>query len=283
VLRSAAREYEHDYARYFAVAMIYYALLALVPLLLLLMTGLGLLLRFAPKVAEAQQEVLDGMQSSFGGEIASTVQHLVSVLENQSLLPATISLVGMLLTAAALVRHLRMSFRAIWKFPPIFLSGPLVVVILRALAEMALAFAIVTAGGGLLLATLIMLASVRWLTRLVGTEWLLVIPSSLIIAPLIFALLFRFLPPRRMPWRHVWLAAVLCGVAWVAATGLLTLSRNFFGGGFSAYGAIGTLLVAMIWINVVSQCLFFGAELCKVLAAGDTGLSTNTHPSRQAA
>jgi membrane protein len=47
-------EYERDRARYLAVAMVYYALVSLVPLLLLMLAGLGLLLRFSTIAADAR-------------------------------------------------------------------------------------------------------------------------------------------------------------------------------------------------------------------------------------
>jgi len=35
--------------------------------------------------------------------------------------------------------------------------------------------------------------------------------------------------------------------------------------------AIGALLAVLLWMNIVSQVLFFGGELCKVVAAGSSG------------
>jgi uncharacterized BrkB/YihY/UPF0761 family membrane protein len=46
----------------------------------------------------------------------------------------------------------------------------------------------------------------------------------------------------------------------------LAFSGVFFGNSASAYGALGGVLAAMVWMNIVSQVLFFGAELCKVVA-----------------
>jgi uncharacterized BrkB/YihY/UPF0761 family membrane protein len=42
---------------------------------------------------------------------------------------------------------------------------------------------------------------------------------------------------------------------------------SFFAAAPSGYGALGGLLVAMLWMNIVSKLLFFGAEVCKVVAA----------------
>jgi membrane protein len=82
-----------------------------------------------------------------------------------------------------------------------------------------------------------------------------------------FALLFKFLPPTPLAWKQVRLAAVLCAVAWVIGAELLTLYASF--GDNSAYGAIGGLLVVMLWMKSVSQVLFYGAEVCKVIAMRD--------------
>ena len=53
LLRAAWQEYERDHARYFAGAMVYYALISLVPLVLLVLAVLGLLLRYTEFAARA--------------------------------------------------------------------------------------------------------------------------------------------------------------------------------------------------------------------------------------
>jgi membrane protein len=264
LLKAAGREYERDYARYFAVAMTYYALVSLVPLLLLLMTGIGWLLQLSPAVVAAQEGALSYIEGTFGNEVGSTVERLVHLLEQQSVIPLSLSLIGLLVTASVFVSHLQMGFRAIWSYPPV-LSGPAHLAILRMVVTKLTAFGLVVAGGTMLLLSFVAITGVNWvITRVVG-RWPLRIPTALIMAPLTFALIFRFLPPRPVPWRHVWFAAVLCGAIWVGVTRLLTLFGALFGKSPSAYGAVGTLLAAMLWINIVSQCLFYGAELCKVL------------------
>lgn len=266
LLRAAGREYERDYARYFAVAMIYYALVSLVPLLLLLMAGFGLLLRLSPAVAAAQQTLLKSVESTFGSDIGSTVERLAHVLEQQSLVSLSVSLAGLLLTASILVSHLQLSFRAIWQYPSFLVSGPLIEAMLRLLAQKLLAYTLVVVGAALLLLSLVLVAAMNWLMGRIGGDWALTIPASLVIVPLIFALLYRYLPPRRLPWRHVWLAALLCGLTWLAAARAVAMFSVFTSTNYGAYGAVGALLATMVGLNIVSQCLFFGAELCKVLA-----------------
>jgi uncharacterized BrkB/YihY/UPF0761 family membrane protein len=71
----------------------------------------------------------------------------------------------------------------------------------------------------------------------------------------------------RSGWRRCW-----CAIAWIIGADLLALYASF--GDNSAYGAIGGLLVVMVWMKFVSQVLFYGAEICKVVATRSAPLQT---------
>jgi membrane protein len=274
VLREAWIEYERDRARYLAAAMVYYALLSLVPLLVLLLATLGLLLRFSAIAADAQQRVLLAINERFGAELAETIHRLMDTLQQESIIATALSLAGVLLTASVLFRHLRLSFRAIWKHEAPLVSGSVRVVVLATLLERLIAFLMVLAGGGLLVGALVLIGAAQWLGRFLGspvlpgqiTAWLLAALEALIVVAIAFAALLKVLPPVCIRWRDVWPAALLCAVAWVAASELLVLYAVFIGDRTSAYGALGGVLALMLWMNVVSKALFFGAELCKVTA-----------------
>jgi membrane protein len=274
LLRAAWVEYERDHARYLAVAMIYYAIVSLVPLFLLLLAALGLLLRFSPVAADAQHQVLGGLEASFGPELPATITRLLDTLQRESIVATAISLAGLLLTASVLFRHLRLTFRAIWKHEPPLVSGSVRAVMRATILEKAVSFVMVLGGGGLLLAALGLIAATQWLDPLLAgvpllgriAGWLLGASSSFILAALTFALMLKFLPPVPVRWRHVTLATVLCALTWVVTGELLTLYGVFFGNHRTASGALGGLLAVMLWMNVVSQVLFLGAELSKVVA-----------------
>jgi membrane protein len=274
LLRTAWLEYEHDRARYLAVAMTYYALVSLVPLLLLLLAALGLLLRFSPIVADAEQQMLLRIEASFGPELAVTITRLLTGLQQGSIVATVMSLGGIVLAASVLFKHLRLSFRAIWNYEPPLVSGSMRLVVWTTIFERAIALMMVLGGGALLLAALLLIAATQWLSRRLGSlplvggaaGWPLTALSSLILVAITVGSMFKVLPPVPIRWRDVWLASLLCAVSWVVASELLTLYATFFGDGGSPYGALGAVLAFMLWLNVVSQVLFFGAELCKVIA-----------------
>jgi hypothetical protein len=64
LLRAAWREYQRDYAKYFAGAMVCYAIVSLVPVLLLVVATLGLLLRVSAVAEAAEQRVLLTVRAS---------------------------------------------------------------------------------------------------------------------------------------------------------------------------------------------------------------------------
>jgi membrane protein len=191
LVRAAWIEYERDRARYLAVAMIYYAIVSLVPLLLLLLAALGLVLRFSAVAAQLQQQMLAGIAAGFGPELPVTIERLLDTLQQDSIVATVISLAGLLLTASVLFRHLRLGFRAIWRHEPPLVSGPVRDVVRATILERAIAFVMVLAGGGLLLTALGLIAATQWLDRLLYslplfgriTGWLLATSSSLVLAP----------------------------------------------------------------------------------------------------
>jgi len=273
VLRRAWVEYERDHARYFAVAMVYYALISLVPFLLLLLGVIGLLLQFSDFAAALEQQLLDAIQANFGMPLRMTLEQLLDQVQRGSVVATLISLGGLFLTAGTLFSHLRLTFRAIWKWAPPLVSGSLFAVIRTTFLEKVVAYVIVILAGALFLAALVLMAGIQWATRYFS-ELPLVdsaagifagLAGPIIIVALTFALLFLALPPVRLRWRHVWLAATFCTAGWIISAEALVFFGGLFGQNRSAPVAFGGLLALMLWMNVVCQLLFYGAELCKVV------------------
>ena len=243
--------------------------------MLLLLAALGLLLRLSAAAADIEQQVLHVVQAHFGTQLRLTIEQLLQKLEQGSIIATFVSLIGLMLGASKLFRHLRMTFRAIWKRTPILVSG-LKHALWATLLERAIAFAMVLAGGALLLAAFMLIATLHWLSAhlnevpvLGGTlGWLLAAAAPIVITIVTFGLLFMFLPPVRLQWRHVWFATALSAAAWLLGAEILALYAVFFSNSFSAYGIVGALLVLMLWMHATSKVLFFGAELCKVASGG---------------
>ena len=66
LLRAAWEEYERDRARYFAGSMVYFALMSLVPLLLLLLAAIGWSLQISSAAADMEARVLTVVETNLG-------------------------------------------------------------------------------------------------------------------------------------------------------------------------------------------------------------------------
>jgi membrane protein len=274
LLREAWQEYERDRARYFAGAMVYFALMSVVPLLLLLLAAIGWSLRFSSAAAGMEGHVLTIVETNLGEQFRRIIETLLAQLQRESLVATFAGLLGLLYTASKLFRHLRMSFRAIWKYEPPLVAGPMRERVGTTVREYAFAFLMVLSGGLLLVLALVLLSATQRLSRLLVMlpladrvpAWLLALPGSIAIVGLTFALLLRFLPPFPLGWRHVWLGSALCTASWIIGAELVTwFGALFASGGPTALEAFGALFVTMIWFDKVSQLLFYGAEVCKVI------------------
>ncbi len=274
LLREAWFEYQRDRARYLAVAMIYYAGVSLIPLLVLVLSGLGLLVRFWPNGVAAERDVHQAIEGYIGPDGLAAAQSLLEVLRQESYIAMFVGLVGIAFTSAKLFKQLRHAFRAIWHYEPVLTSGSVRTVVRTTILEQVTAFLMLLGGGGLLLAAFVLVASTRWLndrvfdvlggvpmlSRTVG--YLITAAGGLALAIITYWPLFRFLPPVKITWRAAWPATLISAVAWVLAIEFLSMYARWFGD--SATGALAGLFAALLWMNTMSQVLFFGAELCKV-------------------
>jgi membrane protein len=94
---------------------------------------------------------------------------------------------------------------------------------------------------------------------------------SLIISPLmlfsIFLLLYSALPRQRMPYRAVWRGAAFAAVAYRVGESLFIYYVASISHVTVLYGAASGLLILMLWLYLVANLYFAGAEIVYVYAA----------------
>lgn len=91
------------------------------------------------------------------------------------------------------------------------------------------------------------------------------VAASYVLAAVLFALLYEFVPECRISWRHVWPGAFVSAFLFVA--GQFVLAR-YLGrvAPASAFGAFGGLAAFLVWIYYSSQIVLIGAEFTRVYA-----------------
>jgi membrane protein len=88
---------------------------------------------------------------------------------------------------------------------------------------------------------------------------------SFSIVAALFALTFKVVPDVKVPWRHVWVGAVMTAFLFDIGKFLvgLYLGKASIA---SSYGAAGSLVLLVVWVYYSSSILFFGAEFTKTYA-----------------
>jgi membrane protein len=272
LLRETWQEFQSDEAGQLGAALSYYATFSIFPLLLLLLAGLGFVLKYWPVAIDTQEQILAVVSQNFSPKLGETLQQLLGVLKNRAGAATGIGLITLLFGASGVFQQLDISFNKIWNAPKKTQSSGIVSTITTALREKLFSFGMVLAVGFLMLVSLALtgvsqaLLGVLKEVPVVGGVfgYVLGLLVTVSLSTLVFALLFKYLPNTRVRWRDVWLGALLTAIIWEIAKRLLALYIDYTSRSFSAYGAIGTLLVLMIWVYFSSQVLFLGAEFTEV-------------------
>ena len=169
------------------------------------------------------------------------------------------------MSATAVFAQLQSSLNRIWEVEP--KPGHFVKDFLR---KRLLSFAILVAIGFLLLVSLVLSAGLEAVqSRVAGyfatqAAWLAWVGSlvSFLLFTLLFALIFRVLPDRHIPWRDVWLGAVVTALLFVVgkwAIGVYLGSAAIT----STYGAAGSVIVLLLWVYYASFIVLLGAEFTR--------------------
>ncbi len=79
----------------------------------------------------------------------------------------------------------------------------------------------------------------------------------------LFAAIYKVLPDAEIAWKDVWPGAAVTALLFTIGKYLLGL---YLANAGSAYGAVGSLAVFLIWVYYSAQILFLGAEFTQVYA-----------------
>ncbi|MEH2077564.1 MAG: YihY/virulence factor BrkB family protein [Nostoc sp.] len=260
------KEWSEDKASRLAAALAYYTIFSIAPLLIIVIAIAGAV--FGEEAARGQ--IVGQIQGLVGIEGA---KFLESAIQNANqpktgAIASIISIVVLLVGATGLFTELQDAMNTIWEVKPKPGRGVTNIIRLRVLS-----FAMVIGIGFLLLVSLVISTALTTLVTyfsnlLPGVDfiWQLVnFVLSFAITTVLFGLIFKVLPDVKIAWSDVLVGASLTSVLF--SIGRFLLGQYLGNGSFgSAYGAAGSLVVILAWVNYAAQILFFGAEFTQVYA-----------------
>ena len=258
LLQQAAQGWMNDNAPSMGAAVAFYSAFAMAPVLLILSAVAGLVFGAARARAVLLAQV-EGLIGPIGRE---AVGHLLDATARvgTGIEATAIGAALLLIGASSVMLELQHDLDVIWRARPRRVGFWLM------LRDRLLALVLILAAGALLLVSLIIGTALQALLRasplasqhavaLDGIHMLL----TLIVFSLLFAMLFKWLPSVRLGWREVWRGAFVTAL-------LFTLGQLGIGyylgqsSTTSAYAAVASLLVLLLWLYYAAQIFLFGAE-----------------------
>jgi membrane protein len=240
-----------------AASLAFYALLSLAPLLVLL------LWLTASLYGSAQEAIVQQVGQLAGREAASVAG---TVIANADRRPGIGSVAGLWSTlllfvgASAVFARLQDALNLIFRTDAAKISG-----VVAWLRKRVLSFGVVLALGFLLL----LATTVNTLLQVIFSGLPSLLPvlgnvASLALYALSFALLYHFLPDRRVRWRQALLGgAITAGLFLLGRWGIGVYLATAAPG--SAYGSMGAMVLLLVWMYYAAAVFFGGALITAVI------------------
>jgi len=260
IARRTVREFSDDQCTDLAAALTYYAVLALFPALLALVSLLGLFGQ------QGKTDQLIGVLADMGaGSVADTIRGpLQQLTENTSAgLGLLVGIVGALWSASAYVGAFGRAMNRIYEIRegrPFYKLRPLMMVITLAAVILAGLVAIGLVVSGPLARAI---GDAIGLGDTAVTVWSIVKwPVLLALAALVVAILYYATPNVKQPkFRWISVGAAVAILTWVVASALFGLYVSQFSNYNKTYGSLAGVIIFLLWLWITNLALLFGAEL----------------------
>jgi membrane protein len=261
ILKRTVKEFRQDNLTDWAAALTYYGVLALFPMLIALVSVLGLV------GSENSVTTLINSLNSVGlSSIAKSIEKpLTDVVTHRSTagvlfvvglaiaLWSASSYIGAFMRASNAIYEVEEG-RPFWKLRPLQVLITLVMVVLLSLVAIGLVITgpLTDAVGNLLglghTATTVF-SILKW-------------PVMIAIVMLMFAGLYYIAPNVRQPkFRWITPGGVVGVLIWIAASALFGLYIAHFNSYGKTYGSLGTVVTFLVWLWISNIAILFGAEL----------------------
>ncbi|MEH2286937.1 YihY/virulence factor BrkB family protein [Nostoc sp.] len=264
LLQETFKEWSEDKASRLAAALAYYTIFSIAPLLIIVIAIAGAV--FGEEAARGQiVEQIQGLVGVDGAKFLETAIQNANKPKTGAI-ASIISVLILIVGATGLFTELQDAMNTIWEVKTKPGRGINNMIRLRFLS-----FAMVIGIGFLLLVSLvistILATLVTYFSNLLpGFDFIWQIANFIIsftITTVLFGLIFKVLPDVKIAWSDVLIGAALTSVLF--SIGRFLLGQYLGNGSFgSTYGAAGSLVVILAWVNYAAQILFFGAEFTQV-------------------
>lgn len=256
-----------DKALKLSAALSYYTVFSLGPLLLLLISLVGV---FFGRDA-VQGKLFGEINGLIGNEAAAQVQEIIKNMElnGDSTTAVIIGAITLLIGATTIFGEIQDSINIIWRVKAKPKRGWL-----KLLKDRLLSSSLIIALGFLLIVSLVVNGAVQALS-----EWLqgyfpdvtvvlfnivnLII--SFIVIMTLFGVIFKVLPDVKIAWRDVRAGAFFTALLFMVGRLLIGFYITTTGTA-NSYGAAGSIIIILVWVYYTAAIMYLGAEFTRAYA-----------------
>lgn len=247
-----------------AAVISYYAIFSIPALLVIIIAAAGLV--FGKEAVSGH--ISAQISSAMGADTATQVEEIVAKASETktSIWASIIGVITLILGATGVFAQLQKSLNLIWE-----VEARPKKAWLKSLKDRLFSFGLILSIGFLLLISLLISAGLSafsdWIKAYLPDFMmfifrLLSFVISFGVITVLFTLMFKILPDVKIKWKNVWIGAMITALLFIVGKFALGL---YFGKAEpgSTYGAAGSIILIMLWVNYSSMIVFFGAEYTK--------------------
>ena len=264
ILAAAGKHWLQSHAFIYAAALAFFTVFSIAPVIIVVVTIVGLVLG----ERAARGELMEQLQQTFGPEAAEVVETAVinSQIDQSGLWPSLIGIAAIIVGATTVFAQMQQSLNQIWDVAPRPSRNSLWLFV----KTRVLSLTIVLSIGFVLLVSLLLSVALRAVMNF-AEQWLPVagwmmlsmeLALSLAVVTFLFAAIFKVLPDVLLRWRDVMVGALITAVLFTLGRSLIALYLANTATA-SAYGAAGSLVLLLLWVNYSSLILLFGAAVTR--------------------
>ena len=265
ILKETFTEWNNSSATNSSASLAYYAIFSIPGLLIIIIWIAG---GFFGEEA-IRGEISQQIGGIMGQDAAKFIQEMIAgaLIDKKNIFMKIVGIGSLIFGSTTLFFQLQKSLNNIWDVE----AAPKKALV-KFLLDRANSLGMILILGFLLMVTMILASMVSLFSNIItqyfSLETYILVEGinftiSFALVVLLFALMFKVLPDVELSWKGAWRGAILTAALFTLGRFLLSLYFNEFKP-TSTFGAAGTVILVMMWINYSCMLIFFGAEFTKV-------------------
>jgi membrane protein len=257
-----------DDGAHLAASVSFYMSLSLFPLLLVLISATGFLLRYSGWGQNARERLINLIAEQTAPTLGDKLAALLSNVQEKAIISGPVGLLMLLLAAMVVFVQFDSAMDRIWNIPKTKRS--FMGIVRTVLVDRVRAFVMLFGIGVFLIAGFV--ASMTFSALAEYSEQWLPVPEwvwnagtftgAVMLNWFLFLVIYKLLPKVPVRWSEAAWGALFASLMWEA--GRRVLAALLIGSRFSVYGILGAFVGILLWMFYATTILFLGAEYIQV-------------------